>query len=252
MRIGLLLAALVALSRDECGPDKTPVRSLHSLTPDSVSSCEEALRGTWQPAGTKDSSVVWIIETRDTSCDDSYLELLVLDTSFAAIVMDSARAAMLDPDSAIKARLKKDKKLRRQYNHDTTIVSRVLSRDTLKTYMISTFRDSAGLYMDISLEHPARAILGGEFIETHWLLRADASADSLRLIPFSNHWLTTAMDSGRISTPRFHDGSGYVLSGRSDELQGLLKVAEGDTAAFPVESGTTFTRRHKPDATTRR
>ncbi|HEU5153638.1 MAG TPA: hypothetical protein VFU03_02790, partial [Gemmatimonadales bacterium] len=185
-------------------------------------------------------------------CDDSYLELLVVDTSFAAIVTDSARTAMLDPDSAMKARLKKEKKLRKQYIHDTTIVSRVLWPDTLKTYMISTFRDSAGLYMDMTMEYPAPTILGGQFIETHWLWRADASADTLRLIPFSNHWLTASIDSGRISTPTFHDGGGYVLTGTSDELQRVLQVAQGDTAAFPVAGGTTFTRRHKGDATTRR
>lgn len=231
MKLTLLLGVMVALSPDYCGESEDPVLSLHGLLPDSTVTCEPALIGSW--ASLKlDSSRVFVIIPEDSGCVKAGLRLVVTDTARAAILLDSARMALLEPDSAARIRLKKDKKLRKRHVHDSTLVNFFFWSEVPKL-TLKTIRDSTGLYVDF-VGDQAETCWPNYCIEAHWIERADVWDDSLRFVAFTNRWLTASLDSGRLTTPAERQGSKYVLLGQSSDLQTLLQTAEKDSTAFPI------------------
>lgn len=234
MKTIVLLAAAVTLYSDDCGPP-APALSLNGLVPDSAATCEPALVGAWADSSDDDGDV-WVIVPEEPGCTKGGLNMIVTDTSVAVILLDSARMALLDPDSTGKALLKKDKKLRKRQKQDRALVN----REPWPTFTFKTFRDSAGLYADFVANGGDGCV--SSCIETHWIERADLWGDSLRFVAFANDWLTEALDSGWIATPAARQGNRYVLTGQSSDLLRLLRFAEAYPEAFPVTNDLSFVR----------
>jgi hypothetical protein len=187
---------------------------------------------------------VWVVVPASAGC--SKIVFAILDTAVAAVVVDTSRYSFVDfPDSAQKALLRKDKKLRKRYQHDTTVVNPVSESDTLRLHILTLFRDSTALYADMTSELP-KGLVGEELIETHWLWRLEVWQDSLRLVPLDEDWLTDAIDSGLVRTRAERQEDNYVLTGDTNELQQLLAQIERDTSAFDVHYGRTFRRWREP------
>jgi hypothetical protein len=184
------------------------------------------------------------------------MDLLIVDTSVAAIFLDSARSSLLDSDSAEKVQIKKNKKLRKRYIRDTMLVNHVFESDTVRFYKLSTYRDSLGLFADIVVDYPDYGLLLGRVIETHWLWRVDLWGDSLHLVPFDDAWLTQAIDSGWVKTavehqflgprPDGHHQVSYILAGETEEIERVLRAAQPDTNAFPARYAITFRLWRRP------
>ena len=183
-----------------------------------------------------DSGGVWVIVPEKPGCAKGGLNLIVTDSAVAVILLDSARRALLHPDSTGKALLKKDKKLRKRQKQDFALVN----REPWLTFTFKTFRNSGGLYADFIANSSEGC--PNSCIETHWIERADVWGDSLRFLPFADDWLTKALDSGWIATPTARQGDRYVLTGQTSDLQELLRIAEGYPDAFPVSDDQTFAR----------
>jgi hypothetical protein len=250
MRPLLLLAAATAIADPYCDSRTTPppARSLHGFTDGHHYSCASDLAGTW--ADSSRAPRVWYLtESGSTEgCSGTTLQVLRLDTSMARMAQDTLEVHWLNADSADRDSMVLDSATAARYRTDQAELDSARgTRDPVAEGTITALRVGGVLFLDIEAAEPPSHPLGdAEPIPTHWIWRADASADSLNLYPLSEWWLRARLDSGRTVIGHETVGNGVVLTGSPPVLRRFLSRHLADTLAFPGAGSIHLARWH-PD-----
>lgn len=237
MRLHLLLACL-ALMPDSCDSGVDAVKSYYPLVAKGNSSCEPALTGGWVLDADSTGPVVWTVLDSDPSDSACTLQLVLVDSSIARVLLDSAEMEWIWGDSAAKANAQLGDATRATYLADSAAIEALLgpgegSDSTLTVWDVRAVRRPAGLFIDFARDELPATPFGAAPIQTHWLWKAELAGGGLTLRPFSREWLEAMSDSGRVAVSHSNVDGAFVLTGSGEEVVALMERFAADSQAFP-------------------
>jgi hypothetical protein len=237
MRLHLLLACL-AFMPDSCDSGVDAVKSYYPLVARSNASCEPALTGAWVLDADSAGPVVWTVMGADPSDSSCALALVLVDSSIARVLLDSAEMEWIWEDSVARAGAKLGDATRARYLADGEAIEALIgpgegSDSTLTVWDVRAVRRPAGLFVDFSREELPATPFGSAPIQTHWLWKAELAGGRLTLRPFSREWLEAMSDSGRVAVSHSKVDGAFVLTGSGEEVVALMERFAADSQAFP-------------------
>lgn len=237
MRLHLLLACL-AFMPDSCDSGVDAVKSYYPLVARSNASCEPALAGAWVPDADSAGPEVWTLLGPDRSDSACTLQLVLVDSSIARVLLDSVEMEWIWGDSAVRADAKLGDAMHARYLADSAAIEALVepgdgSDSTLTVWDVRAVRRPAGLFVDFSREELPATPFGAAPIQTHWLWKAELAGDRLTLRPFSREWLEAMSDSGRVAVSHSKVDGAFVLTGSGEEVVALMERFAADSQAFP-------------------
>lgn len=233
MRQIAMLAVGVTLVTDQC-PNASPV-FLHELATPETRAFDSTLLGAWRPTrGVDTTGRRWVLLSQD---GDSDYVLIITDPRGAAALTDTRIIGAWNGDSAALRTVRADPALTARYRSDSAVLARVTGDSGLHwAFLGRLVRLGSVSFMDFTTLGDLDSVpppLGADLqlgVHAFWRLQVESSR--LRLWPLDGPWLTTAIDSGRVTLAHDRVDDRAVVTAPSRELQTFLRRYAADTGAF--------------------